>query len=159
MEALPAGAPPLEEWHPKTRRLFEYWSGLRPGPGILPGRQHFDPLDVPELLAELLILEYVSPPDRLRYRLIGTKLVKTFGREVTGQWYDEVHPEAARSPEYAETVARLQAGNPFWRRGRALSVVDPQIYQIELLHTPLARDGRNVDMAVSVLIYSYRNGA
>ena len=37
-------------WHPRVARLYRYWLSIHPPGGGLPGRQHFDPVDVPELL-------------------------------------------------------------------------------------------------------------
>jgi hypothetical protein len=30
--------------HAKVRQLIAYWRGQAPGPDLLPGRQHFDPM-------------------------------------------------------------------------------------------------------------------
>jgi hypothetical protein len=35
-------------WNPKVLRFLDYWLSLKPAEG-LPGRQHFDPLDIPDL--------------------------------------------------------------------------------------------------------------
>jgi len=35
-----------------VKSLYSYWRAISP-PGRLPGRQHFDPLDVPRLLPNI----------------------------------------------------------------------------------------------------------
>jgi len=156
---LPAGAPPLCDWHPKVRRLFEYWNTRRPDPDLLPGRQHFEPLDVVDLLPHLWIVEHDKAAGRLRYRLVGTRIVEAIGRDVTGRWFDEVHPEAAQRAGYLRAVAGLRAGVPIWRRGRPWYRVDPEIFEAERMLLPLARDGRQVDMTLAITIFFFKGGA
>ena len=61
--------------------------------GRLPGRQHVSPFDIVPLLPRVWLLDVVRDPLRFRYRLVRTGEVRTLGREVTGQWIDEAHPE------------------------------------------------------------------
>src|SRR5579871_2890427 len=89
---LPPDAPPLDDWHPKVRRLFVYWHSLRPAPDVLPGRQHFDPLAIVDIMPWVWMLDREEgPPERLRYRLLGTRMVEAMRRDLTGQRYDEAH--------------------------------------------------------------------
>lgn len=84
-------------WHKRTRDLFCYWTSVHPAKG-LPGRQHIDPLDIPDLLPGLWLLDVQHDPFRLRYRLVGTAIVQAYGRETTGQWLDESHPQLTSNP-------------------------------------------------------------
>jgi len=155
----PKDAPPLAEWHPKVRRLFEHWSTLSPGPGLLPGRQHFDPLSVVELMPDLWMLGVDEASGRYHYRLVGTRVVEAMGRDVTGRWYDEVHPEAAAHPMAEYLRARILAGEVTWRRGRPWLQVDPEIYEIEQVLLPLAKDGRTVDVLLAITVFIYAGGS
>jgi hypothetical protein len=38
------------ECHRRIRGLYDYWCGIHPTEAILPGRQHVEPLDLPEVL-------------------------------------------------------------------------------------------------------------
>lgn len=102
-------------WHPRAQRLYGYWRSIAPQ-GALPGRQHFDPMDVPDLLSCLWLLDVQRDPFRLRYRLAGTAIVEAIGREVTGQWLDEAHPHIedrggflARYSGWSRAVSRAGA--------------------------------------------------
>ena len=55
------------EPHPRIAELIRHWRSLAPGPGLLPGRRHFDPMKVPKLLPNIWLLEIVPGPPR-RYR-------------------------------------------------------------------------------------------
>jgi hypothetical protein len=154
----PPDAPPLDQWNPKVRRLYEHWHSLRPEPGLLPGRQHFDPLAVVELMPNLWMLGVDEETGRYRYRLVGTGMVEAMGRDLTGQWYDEAHPGAAEHPMHAYLQARILAGIPTWRRGPPWLHVDPNIYEIEQILLPLAKDGRSVDVVLAITVFSYASG-
>jgi hypothetical protein len=159
MELLPPpDAPPLDQWHAKVRRLYEHWHGLRPEPGLLPGRQHFDPLAVVGLMPNLWMLGIEEETGRYRYRLVGTRMVEAMERDVTGQWYDEAHPGATDHPMHAYLQARILGGIPTWRRGRPWLHVDPNIYEIEQVLLPLAKDGRQVDMVLAITVFYYADG-
>jgi hypothetical protein len=95
---------------------------------------------------------------RYRYRLVGTRMVEAMGRDLTGQWYDEAHPGAAQHPMHAFLQQRILAGIPTWRRGRPWLHVDPNIYEIEQILLPLAKDGRQVDMVLAMTMFYFADG-
>ncbi|MBV8492052.1 MAG: PAS domain-containing protein, partial [Alphaproteobacteria bacterium] len=72
-------------WHPLVRALYDYWRSVSP-PDRLPGRQHIAPEAVPALWSRLWMLDVYRDPLRYRYRLCGTEVVRSLGREMTGQW-------------------------------------------------------------------------
>lgn len=135
------------KWHPRTTRLYHYWRSIRPRPGLLPGRQHFDPIEVPELLPGMWLLDVARNPFRLRYRLCGTGVVGAIGREVTGMWLDEAHPRALAATDCAARCRRLvEDGTPSWRKAPPRLWTQGDVGMVETLLLPLARDGRTIDM-------------
>ncbi|WP_341705095.1 PAS domain-containing protein [Ferrovibrio sp.] len=85
---------------PRLQALAEYWFDRREN-GMPPRRAAIDPLDFPDLLPDLLMLDRIDTPegDRFRYRLVGTRVGEHVGRELTGQFLDEALP-----PSYYEFV-------------------------------------------------------
>jgi hypothetical protein len=147
-------------WNRHVARFFEYWLAISP-PGRLPGRQHFDPLHIPDLLSRIWILDVVREPAgmRFRYRLVGTKEVETLEREVTGRWLDEVHPHLKQRPHgFARFLHIVNHGAATYRKGHLtfLHQKDHQIVEICML--PLARDGSTVDMIVVCSVLYLLNG-
>ena len=141
------------DWHPLVRRLYDYWRSIKPF-GRLPGRQDLVPEDIAQLWSRAWMLDVFHDPLRYRYRLCGTEMVRSLGREVTGEWLDEVHPALIANPQSRERFHfMVETGCPTWRRGPPLWTCDPQHAMIETLIVPLAGDGRTVDkmLAVSVL--------
>ncbi|HJT07881.1 MAG TPA: PAS domain-containing protein [Stellaceae bacterium] len=139
-------------WHARVARLYRYWLSIHPAEG-LPGRQHFDPVDVPDLLPGIWLLDVQHKPFRLRYRLVGTAIVEAVGREVTGRWLDEAHPHlgsvAGFFDRYRHAVEQKQ---PEWRRGKPRIWVHRDFGEIENLLLPLAADGTTVDILIAYTV-------
>jgi hypothetical protein len=144
------------EWHPKLRRLLQYWRSIHP-PAGLPGRQHLDPLAISDLLPGIWLLDVQRAPFRLRYRLVGTRIVEAVGRELTGQWLDEAHPHILKDPNYPSRFQEVvETGVPSRRRGAARLWRHEDYREIENAIFPLATDGHNVDVLM-VLTVLYRS--
>ena len=140
-------------WHPLVRRLYDYWRSLAP-PGRLPGRQDLVPEDIAPLWSRAWMLDLFRDPLRYRYRLCGTEVVRSLGREVTGEWLDEVHPALIANPQSRERFRFMaETGRATWHRGLPLWTRDPRCFLTETLIVPLAGDGFVVDkmLAVSVV--------
>lgn len=154
VEARPWRHPePDPDWHPHVRTIYLHWRAMHP-PGALPGRQHFDPLAVARFLPGIWLLDVQLYPFRLRYRLVGTRMVEGIGRDVTGQWMDEAHPELVANPAYlARYLAVCETGTPSWRRGRAQLAIRADFQTLENLLLPLASDGQTVDMILAFTLF------
>ncbi len=139
--------------HQRARRLYDYWSEIHPAEG-LPGRQHFDPSAVPDVLPNLRLIDVQREPLRFRYRLLGSRVDVVHGRNLANQWLDEAHagdPALANLLREYELIA--ETGEPSWRRGRPWVVPEPECVTVEALRLPLARDGATVDMVLGLSMY------
>ena len=145
-------------WHPLTGRFYDYWLSIAP-PGALPGRQHVEPEGMAPWLSRLWMLDVYRDPLRFRCRLAGSDMVRSIGREVTGKWLDEVHPQSVThksSRDRLRIVAEL--GQPTWRRGTPRWPRQPEFRITESLILPLAGDGRTVDKVIAMSIAFDGNG-
>jgi len=143
------------DWHPLVNRFYEYWRDIAPAGG-LPGRQHVSPTDIVPLLPRVWMLDVIRSPLRFRYRLVGTAEVTTLGREVTGQWLDDVHPKFRDDPLLTARYRYIvEMGRPTWRHGPVRWDHDDRHRIVENCIVPLASDGKTVDIifAISVLFY------
>lgn len=140
-------------WHPKIRRLYEYWQRIHPGPGMLPGRQHVDPLQIHTLLPNVWLIDVVRPQVRFRYRLVGTRIAEALG-DTTGRWLDEVHPDFhPGSPTHEDYLSLATHGEPSWRRGEPVFMAySERCVEIERLFLPLASDGVTVDVILALTV-------
>ena len=139
--------------HPRVREIRRYWTSIAPGPRLLPGRAHFDPVDVPSLLPNIWLIDVVRDPLRFRYRLLGTTVEKFAGRRLTGLWLDRTLPAGTREEVIANLTEVVETGTPSWRRGPSLIVPEKTVMTLERLYLPLASDGRTVDMVLGLTIF------
>ena len=146
-------------WHPKLARVFDYWLSIAPA-GRLPGRQHFDPLDIAAVMPHVWMLDVDRSRDepRFRYRLAGTREVETLQREVTGQWFHEVHRLDNNHPIYARFAYMLEHGVPTHRKGAVGLTHEKDHRLVENCMVPFATDGARVDLIVACSVVFYSDG-
>ena len=144
---------------PQVAAFIAHWESLRPGPGLLPGRQHFDPMKVPRFLPNLTLIDVVDgAPRQFRLRLVGGALVEA---GFTGQRGDRMDaPHVTRDPAGILTVLNdiAETGRPNWRRGPPAVEHTKFVDSLERAMMPLARDGIHVDMILSFSIFHWLDG-
>ncbi len=159
-QAEPADGPfDTAGWNPRLAALYAHWRRIRPAPDLLPGRRHFDPIDVPGALASIWLLDVQREPLRFRYRLIGSNVVRMIGGDFTGQWFDEARPALGKvMPKLVRYRLMVETGRATWRRGAPLLALDPYWKSTENVIMPLAADGRSVDMLMCGSVYYSHDG-
>ena len=137
----------------EIRRFVGYWQGKR-GAGKYPARAAIDPLDFHYVLGDVVLIaaERLSAEDasrwHFRYRLIGSNVVARDGYDLTNKTLDEL-PE----PEYRERIRATwtevcDTGKPA-HYIREL-VLDHRVRRYEVVVMPLASNGHDIDMLISV---------
>lgn len=100
---------PAECTSQKVLRLVDYWQVLRGG-RAMPARRDIDPTEIWTLLPNIHLSEWHDNPDRVRYRLAGTELVASIGREISGHWLTDFHTDSKDVEEtlslYRKVIAR-----------------------------------------------------
>ena len=137
--------------HPKIRRIYDYWLSIHPA-ADLPGRQHFDPLDVPLLLPNLCLIDAPTPSTDFTFRLMGTRLENFYGGDFTGKPFVSAYVKARQSRSFIDLCATQHDGLPRWRRGPAAFVQNREHVTIERVFLPLAGDGVTVDLILGLLL-------
>lgn len=143
-------------FHTDLRRLYDYWSAIAPA-GRLPGRVHFDPIDIAPLLPRIWLLEVHRAPQgeqglRYRFRVAGTFLVQFHKFDPTGQWYDEAFAGRPIAGVMERFGIAAEERVPVWRRGPAVVAPQAEWRTIETLVLPLASDGATVDMILGATV-------
>ncbi|WP_366554997.1 PAS domain-containing protein [Aquibaculum sediminis] len=69
---------------PLVLRAYDYWKGKHRN-GHLPARADIDPLEIPELLPNVLISQAKQDPFSIVYRLAGTEVVAMNKMDLTGK--------------------------------------------------------------------------
>jgi hypothetical protein len=142
----------MDNVHPKIRKIFKYWTAIHPESG-LPGRQHFDPVDVPDLLAHIRLVDVVGEPPRFRVRLCGGRIRDHFGSCQRDRYYDEMFPAFATRPSFRDFMAAIETHAPQLHRGHCELNPEKEFIPLERIVLPLASDGKTVDMLLVVSLF------
>ena len=152
-DAMPAsfvGGPPTD-CDPKIRQIFDYWRAIHPAEG-LPGLQHFDPLDVPSLLPNIILIDVPTETADFTFRLLGTAVEYFFGGNMQGPPLVKAYTAGTASPAYHDVCGLCADAQPRWWKGQARYVRNRDHVVAERIHLPLARDGAQVDMILGLLV-------
>lgn len=114
-----AGAPALLLRTPALASLWAYWARKLQGRGILP-RSGFLPYEVPHLLGILTLVER-TPAHRYRFRLVGTEVVRAYGFDPTGKWFDEVLARPRFDIAVAHAKAAFDSARPVFSKTQYVS--------------------------------------
>jgi hypothetical protein len=146
--------PPIAD--PRLRRFLEYWQAKSP-PGRLPGRRDIDPVEIPELLPWIMLVDPVPVPGghRYRIRLVGTGIVARTGRDSTGKWYDDLFTprDVARFSAIYDEIIASRRPHHFHADYDIQRIEGREHIRYERLMCPLAADGVTVDMLAGVVAF------
>ena len=145
--------PALDLQSPILRELLRYWEGGKAGKP-LPARADIDPLEIgPALLPYILIAEVEYEPKlRFRWRLVGTHITETLGRDVTGAYWDEIYNDKVLASLYLRADWLMQQLRPL--RAIGLSPRPGRnAGSSETLYLPLSGDGATVNMIMLGSVY------
>ncbi len=133
----------------RIHRLNDYWQAK--AKGKVPSRSDVDPVDVRELLPNLMMIDMVGEPVRFRYRLVGTRVVQYTGFDFTGRCLDEMVFQGRDFMEqcYRRLVAEKRPifGHYAWL------VRSRHFGQCEFGLFPLSDDGATVNRGISIEDY------
>jgi hypothetical protein len=142
--------------HEPLKKLLAYWLEKK-GDRRAPSRADIDPLDIVPLLPHVVMIDVERDPQRFRYRLVGTEIVRQLGRDLTGRYLDELEHNprvAAIAAEYARVAAWGAPVCATWEYTRE----DGRHIRYERLALPLSSDGETVDMLFGGTVFDQAHG-
>lgn len=71
------------------RGSFAYWQSKCQN-GSIPGRSDINPSEILPILPNIIMVDFERNPFRVKYRLVGTRVVEMTGYEFTGRYLDEI---------------------------------------------------------------------
>lgn len=71
------------------RFLVEYWNGLR-GAATMPPAEAVSPFDLKPALGHMVLIDVLDQGWDGRFRLYGSKVAETYGRDMTGRCVSEI---------------------------------------------------------------------
>lgn len=135
------------------QRLYDYWCSRHVG-NRLPGRGAIDPMDLPELLPRIYLIDVFRGEAgqlEFRFRLAGTEHFEINQIELTGRTVEEAFiPErvAGIKAAYARVAMTRQ---PLLTRSATAGAPGREHMIYDRLLLPLASDGQTVDMILGCL--------
>ena len=135
----------------RIRQLFDYWQSKRRD-GQPPRRADIDPAEIPQLMPYLLLVDIETDPFRVRYRLVGTKIVDATGFEFTGRYLDEIVLPDDEGPYLESYQLCSERGVPVLARIKWRLDADTT-GEYDACFLPLSEDGRRVDKVLSMECY------
>jgi len=108
-----------------------------------------DPAEIKPLLPYLLLTELLHDPLRVRFRLIGTRIVEAAKTDLTGQWLHEADLDGNNSI-WNEVYRRvIETRAPVFGQTRA-TVRPGDVHLFQLVVLPLSDDGETVNRTVEL---------
>lgn len=136
--------------------IYAYWHSIRPAPGLLPGRQHFDPAAIPRLLRYVSLIEV--DPDTLacRYTVFASESREVAGFSPVGKDFDDpaIRDSVAGTWNHIRTI--VAGRTPLYRAGYPSMVQNDDYPYMQRIYLPMARDGVRIDMVLGVSIIYHR---
>lgn len=130
------------------RDLYEYWLSLK-GDDQVPRVEAFQLLDIPHLVANILIVEFCG--QRMRCRYCGSSYVRETGRDPTGLFVDEFH-------DVDDILERAQncreTGTPFLVFDHPVTWTSRAFKNYSTVVLPLANAEGNVTRLVYILTFA-----
>lgn len=129
--------------------LHKYWTSKLAGRSM-PRRADIDPTEIPKLLQHILLADVEHNPFRVRFRLVGTHIVNSVGRDATGRYFEEVYQETLRDGMIELYANVVRSKMPVRYFGETV-IADKKFRDFESLHMPLSDDGRTVNIILAGL--------
>jgi len=130
---------------------YGYWASKFED-GRLPGRRALDPLEIPDLLPQIALLDISREPWDFRFRLVGTGLVSHLGGDLTGQWMSAIpglKPPSALFDDCHQVASTAEPSSSLRPYGGPAN----ELFDAEDMILPLASDGRTPDMLLMFVEY------
>jgi hypothetical protein len=105
--------------HPTIRAIYAYWNDIRAGRAA-PNRTEINPVRLGSALPDVFMLD--APEKGSSFRLVGSRIANTLGREPTSLVFSEIFVEDARRNARAALSVAANDGEPMLI---GLRLIDP----------------------------------
>ena len=137
---------------PLIRELFAYWR-RHCRDGAIPRRGDIDPAELGALLPNLIMVDFEQDPFRVRFRLVGTRVVDVTGFEFTGKYLDEIAKPDVAGAFTACYEAACTGRQPVFER-ITWRFDDQSTSDYDFCVLPLDDDGGTVQRALAAECYA-----
>ena len=133
---------------------LSYWDSKRRG-RLMPSRRDIDPLEIPSLLRNVVLVDVRHDPLDFRYRLLGTAVVARVACDYTGRRFMDLPHQRPGSQVWDTAVRLVEERRPLFS---AIPYVggDPAVRDYQDLYMPLSDDGETVNMIFGLIEFAVR---
>ena len=133
-----------EPAHPHCRTLLAYWKArLQPDGMML--RSDFNPLDMPQAMGGMFVVEPVDGGADMRYRLVGSENERRLGRKFTGELFTDSYSPEMAAEQIAFHNRIIETKRPACLRGRFIGV-DLEHVHYEAIYLPVRTEAGGVQV-------------
>ncbi|MBL8805640.1 MAG: PAS domain-containing protein [Rhodospirillales bacterium] len=146
---MPDGHFEIDRATQRLQAAYAYWR-TKSATGRLPGRTDIDPGEMVAFLAHVVLLDVLRDPLDFRYRLMGTAVEAHMLRQYTGELMSTIEHQRAPSRIWSDFELVVVRCRPILTD---VPYVGPHREFLRVQHVimPLAADGKQVDMVLSVV--------
>jgi hypothetical protein len=137
--------------HAILRELHGYWLTKKKGDSF-PSRTEIDPIEMPRLLPNVILVDVLRDPLRFQIRLMGTECEAGYGADATGQSLDTLD-FGNRAGDILEDHRNAALSREPLCKSYDFTKWDGHDVRFELLLLPLSSDGSNVDMLLGGMAF------
>ncbi len=142
------------------RQGYRYWDSKRAG-RAMPARADIDPAEIKALLPHVVLIDVLRDSDfgplDFRYRLLGSAVEAHLSQRYTGQKMSEIPHQRSPSRLWSNFQAVAVSGQPLVTQVPYIGPHKDFLAAQDLI-TPLATDGRKVDMLLNFVDFLPRDG-
>lgn len=135
--------------NPRVARIYRYWKE-RCGPNGLMDRQRLDPLDLRDLLPNVLLVDIES--DGMRCRIAGMAIESRYGRSLKGVAISETFDMVQRKDTSHQWREIQSDRKPKYRCG-PMAFPNADVCEAERVLLPLSSSGASVDHILGAIFY------
>lgn len=143
------------EADPRLAGLLSRWHAALDG-RPWPDRRDFLPESMRSLLGSLCLYDVEGTPPRFRFRVMGTRVADSYGRDMTGRCLDEVEPKGYADMLRRDLSAAVEGGLPTLRRVSFSAARGSRSYDRAAL--PLSRGGGRIDALLTASVFVHEEG-
>jgi hypothetical protein len=146
---MPDGLLEIDRATQRLQTAYGYWR-TKCAIGRLPGRADIEPGEMVPFLAHVVLLDVLREPLDFRYRLMGTAVEAHMLRRYTGELMSAIEHQRPPSRIWSDFELVVTRRHPILTD---VPYVGPHREFLRVQHVilPLAADGGNVDMILSVV--------
>ncbi|MGH6928261.1 MAG: PAS domain-containing protein [Dongiaceae bacterium] len=135
-----------------ARRLLHeflrYWRS-KCGDGRLPTRAAIDPLEIPQLLPWIAVLDVTA--DDYRFRLVGEGVNARYGGQLRGRGLRDLMSGPALAETLLEHDLCVRERRPIYVENTSASTTEEDLWRYQRLTVPCAADGTTIDTLIGAM--------